>query len=299
MKAKRLKTYQAHSGSLYALAEGRTNGTFFSGGADKVVAEWSLAKAEPNEFAIRTDHTIYSLLNLHSQTLLIGTIVGGIHVIDLVEKREVRHLKLHDKGIFYFVSLREKQQVIACSADGSISVWNTLDWSLERHIRLSHEKIRRAAFNAEISVAAIACGDGTIQLLRTDHWEVTESIKAHEDGANSVAFLPDGTLLSGGKDALLKQWDPTSMVLLQAIPAHNFAIYDIVRLGDSELIATVSRDKTVKLWHPQDMQNPLRLDRKTHQAHLNSVNAGLWLETEQILLTCGDDRTIIAWAVEA
>ena len=101
---------QAHSASLYALAPGRTKGMLFSAGADKVVAEWDVNLPDPNPFAIRTERTVYSLLNLDRKQLVIGTIVGGMHIIDLETKQEIRHLKFHDKGIFYLLELPQQKK---------------------------------------------------------------------------------------------------------------------------------------------------------------------------------------------
>ena len=95
MNAEKLHQLTAHSGALYALAHGRTTNALFSAGGDRVVAEWNLERAETNAFAVRTESTVYSLLNLDNK-LVIGTSNGGMHVIDLETKRELRHLKLHD-----------------------------------------------------------------------------------------------------------------------------------------------------------------------------------------------------------
>jgi WD40 repeat protein len=289
---------QAHSASLYALAPGRTKGMLFSAGADKVVAEWDVNLPDPNPFAIRTERTVYSLLNLDRKQLVIGTIVGGMHIIDLETKQEIRHLKFHDKGIFYLLELPQQKKVIAACSDGSISIWNSRDWSLERHLKLSHEKIRRLAVNIEETLVAVASGDGKIRLLETNQFNIAFEFDAHEGGANSVAFHPNGDLYSGGKDAHLCHWNADKGFELETrIPAHNFAIYDIVIPADARFMATASRDKTIKIWDFADLSKPFRLDRAKSAGHINSVNAALWLEDEQLLATCSDDRSIILWRI--
>jgi WD repeat-containing protein 61 len=296
MQVKKIHQLTAHSAALYAMAPGRTLGTLFSAGADKVVAEWNLETGETNAFAIRTERTVYSLLNLNRQFLVIGTIVGGMHVIDLDSKQEVRHLKFHDKGIFHLLHLPKTNRVVAACADGSISIWNAADWCLERHLPLSNEKIRRVAHNHDESLIAVASGDGKVRLLECSEFKLVMELDAHEEGANSVAFLRNGDLLSGGKDAHLCRWTAKNgFQLEERIPAHNFAIYDIVVADNDALIATASRDKTVKIWNPSDLSSPIRLDRAKAGGHLNSVNAAIWLEEEKLLATCSDDRSVILW----
>jgi len=64
-----------------------------------------------------------------------------------------------------------------------------------------------------------------------------------------VRYSPDGKfLLTGGRDAHLNIWQTDSYELIKSIPAHNWAIYDIVFNPDTTLFATASRDKTIKIW---------------------------------------------------
>lgn len=296
MQAKKFAQLKAHSGALYALAPGREANTLFSAGADKVVAEWNLETLTTNPFAIRTQHTVYSLLNLNHKQLVIGTIVGGMHVIDLSSRQEIRHLKLHDKGVFHLIEIPQSKQVIASCADGSISVWNTKDWSLERHLFLSSEKVRRTAVSEKGDLIAVASGDGFVRILETGSFKIIHEMEAHQDGANSVAFLTNNDLITGGKDAHLCHWSAQNgFELTERIPAHNYAVYDII--AREAFIATASRDKTVKIWNPSDLSTPIRLDRAKAGGHINSVNAAIWLEKEKLLATCSDDRTVILWEI--
>jgi WD40 repeat protein len=298
MKASKTGELKAHSAALYALAPGRTEGTIFSGGSDRVVAEWDLASQATNPFAIRTESTIYSLVNLGKQ-LAIGTMTGNIHIIDIAEKSEVKNLKLHQNGVFYMRQHPTQPWLYACGGDGKLSVWNTESWDLLWEISFSGSKLRRIAFDQAGNLGAIACGDGSIKIIETNQQRVLYDLDAHSESSNSVVFLPNGNLISGGKDAILKIWDRSDgFSLLKTIPAHNFAIYDLVLSTDNHILVSVSRDKTIKLWDANDIETPVRLDRAKNQAHLNSVNAALWLTKENILATCSDDRTVMLWKVE-
>lgn len=270
--ANKISQHTAHSGALYALAPGRVEGTFFSAGADKVVAEWNIDSAKPNNFAIRTDSSIYSLLNLNGQ-LVIGTSNGSMHVIDLKQKKEIRFLKLHDKGIFHLSANQDPSIVFAASADGTLSVWNPTEWSLQIRLKLSNGKIRKTAMNESGELLAVACEEGSIVILNTKELIETSRFRAHEGSVNGLAFLPNGTLISGGKDAHLKIWDTQNQFkLLEDIPAHNFAIYALAVSPNQRCVASASRDKTIKLWDVDDFSKPLRLDRTHFQGHLHSVN---------------------------
>jgi WD repeat-containing protein 61 len=92
----------------------------------------------------------------------------------------------------------------------------------------------------------------------------------------------------------LNIWSTDSFSLFKSIPAHNYAIYAISFSPDKKYFATSSRDKTVKIWDAETFEVLVRLDKEKFQGHLNSVNKVLWMENN-ILLSCGDDRSILAW----
>lgn len=298
MDVRQVHMLKAHSGALYALAKGRTVGTLFTAGADKVVAEWDLSTGTVNPFAIRMPSTVYSMLNINRALLAIGTAQGGIHVVDLHTKKEIRHLKFHTKGIYHLQHNQERGHVYAACGDGSISVWNVNDWSLLWHMQLSEKKVRRTATSADGGLLSAASGDGRLFVFSTDNYKLAYSVEAHSSSCNAAAFMKNGDVLTGGKDAYLNKWKLGQAIeSVQRIPAHNFAIYDIVLNEFSGWIATASRDKTIKLWDLDLALKPLRIDRKTHLGHIHSVNGLMYLEEEDLLVSCSDDRSAMVWKV--
>ncbi|MBL0095096.1 MAG: hypothetical protein IPP46_00440 [Bacteroidetes bacterium] len=112
---------------------------------------------------------------------------------------------------------------------------------------------------------------------------------------NALCFSPDSrSFLSGSRDAHLHLYETASLKLMEAIPAHNFSIYDIAFDPSGMFFATASRDKTVKTWDFSTMGVLERLEGNDGKGHINSVNKLLWLENGT-LLSAGDDRAIQAW----
>ena len=105
-------------------------------------------------------------------------------------------------------------------------------------------------------------------------------------------------MVTGGKDAFLRVWNGNEgFSLIKEIPAHNYAIYDIIVNSSSQWIATASRDKTIKIWDLEFNEKPLRLDRAKKGGHLNSVN-GLMMLDDNRFASCSDDRSVVIWQVE-
>jgi WD40 repeat protein len=301
MNVRKIAEFSGHDGAIYSLTQGRKAETFFSAGADKVVAEWNVKTLKAENFAIKLDSSIYSLLHILSKNyLLIGTSVGGIHVVDLLSKKELRYFTLHTEALFD-LQYNATKNVFACaSADGSFSIWDTHSLSLLYHIKLSVKKLRCLRYSPNGDVLAVCTGEGNIVLFETNTYKEIHSIQAHVMSANALCFHPNGKmLLSGGKDAYLKAWDlQNNFSEIQSIPAHNYAIYGICfHPTNPEIFATVSRDKNIKLWDATTFEVLVRIDKQHFQAHINSVNALFWSPFNNTLITCGDDRIIKLWEI--
>ena len=124
--------------------------------------------------------------------------------------------------------------------------------------------------------------------------EIVNFIQLHEDGVNSLCIDANdpNILYSGGKDALLKVFDLSLNQTNKIIPAHNYAIYDIIHLNKS-IILSCSRDKTIKVWDKKNMSVVARLDHNFN-GHNHSVNNIIKYKND-MFFSCSDDGKIILW----
>jgi WD40 repeat protein len=285
----------SHTAAVYSLANGSHADSIYSASGDRFMAEWNLLTGEQEPMAIRLEQPVFSMCSINQDNLLIaGCANGAIHVIDLLNKKEVHHLALHTKGIYDFYYQPLSKQLIALGGDGLLSVWSVPDFKLLYKIKLSEAKLRQLAYSERYGLYAIACGDGCVYLLAEASFTTQRVLKAHAQGATSVAWHPSKPiLLSGGRDALLKVWNTaTEYEMLMEIPAHNYAIYSIVFDVSNTYIATGSRDKTIKIWDSNTLDVLQRIDVKSG-GHTHSVNKLLWSGSH--LISAGDDRKIIVW----
>jgi WD40 repeat protein len=95
----------------------------------------------------------------------------------------------------------------------------------------------------------------------------------------------------------LNIWQVGSYEIIKSIPAHNWAIYDIAYSPNSNLFATASRDKTLKIWDSKTFQLLKVINKEKYDGHLNSVNKLIWSTYNNYLISAGDDRSIIIWDI--
>lgn len=300
LSATRVHAFTGHQGAVYTVAEGTQEGCVISAGSDRQIAEWNPGTPQAAKLLARSAGVVYSLLKLPNEPiLLIGNDQGGIHVVDLQKKAEVKYLLAHTKGVFHLNFDAQRNTVIASGADGNLTSWDVSTFHCHKEIYICEAKIRRTAFNHDFSLLAVACGDGNIRILDAETLELIHVFTAHKQSVNTVSFSPDGRyLLSGSKDAHLSVWDSKNWTLIHSIPAHNFAIYDIVWHSEGNWFATGSRDKTIKIWDATHFEVLLRIDKDKHQGHINSVNSLFWLPNSNLIASASDDRAVMLWEIE-
>lgn len=286
-------TFTGHRSGIYTLAHGDRPRTFFSSGGDGQVVRWSLDAPDHGELVATVDSAVFALHHDARRSLLfIGKQDGGIHVIDLAGRREVRAIVAHRNAVHAFRALGP-DRLASCGADGVLNVWRSPTMELERSIPIIDGKLRAMAVTPDGRSLAIACGDGTVRMLETHDMNEVRTIDAHEVGSTSLAWHPEKPVLcSGGKDGHLRLWPAGTNVPVLSFPAHRTSIYAIAFDPTASICATASRDKSAKLWDARTWDPVQRLDR-TAGGHTHSVNALLW--SDGALITAGDDRGILAW----
>ncbi|MEO8148287.1 MAG: WD40 repeat domain-containing protein [Bacteroidia bacterium] len=290
---------KGHTGSVYALEKGIAPHLFFSGGGDHLVVQWNLQTLDAGEVLVQASAIVYSLRLIASQNiLLVGTSTGGVHVIDLNTRKELRLLQYHQQGIFDIQFSEKNNLLVLVAGDGVISFCKLNDLSLIKQIKLCDQKLRSAAFNKSENILAVGCGDGKVVLIEVENLTVLNSLQVHKENwsCNVVKFLSDTILLSGGRDAILNVIEIVNneMRISENIAAHNYSIYDIQFSDDGKNLATASRDKSIKIWSTKDFRFIQKLDIEKG-GHINSVNKILWSGYNNYIISGSDDRSLIVW----
>lgn len=289
-------------GSVYTLEKTADPSRVLSGSNDRMVVEWNLETMQPEKVVATLPSRAYALKFIDEfNWLIVGNLVGGLHVIDLHAKKEIRLMQLHTSTIFGLKYDNKTKRLFSLSGDGSFAVWKLPDFELIHHEVLTHLKVRSMAFRNDMNEAAIGCGDGTIRIINTETFEQLIKLEGHEKehSVNALAYSPSGKqLLSGSRDARLNYWNlDGGYDLLIRIPAHNYAIYSIVFHPTRPLFATGSMDKAIRIWEDGQMRPKTTVDI-TNEGHTNSVNKLLWSDYNDYLISTGDDRTIRVWDVQ-
>jgi WD40 repeat protein len=290
--------FSGHKGSIFSLCEGIYSDTFFSGADDGYIVEWNVKTKTDGHLLVQVNRPVYSiLLQTQKHLLLCGTAGGNLHVIDLKDKKEIRNIEAHQLGLF---DIKETTDwLITVGGDGCIRIWEKDSLDLITTIKASDKSARCIALHPLLPLFAVGYSDCFIRIYNIGDFREVYGYKAHNNSVFALCYSPDGKwLYSGGRDVMLKNWNVEESYSGNLnIPAHTLHINDIKFSPDGSLFATVSMDKTVKIWDATTNQLCKVIDYARNDGHRNSVNKVVWLSNKQ-LITCSDDRTIMIWELE-
>ncbi len=158
---------------------------------------------------------------------------------------------------------------------------------------LSHDAdVRSSAFNANGSLLATACYDGSVHLWHTaDGQPALPNPLMHDRHATAVAFAPNGEeLLTASADGVARIWNVHSGALLRQIDAQESSILAIGYDSTGQTFVTGSMDGTAKLWDALSC-TPLR----TLFEHAYGVPTARFSPDSKTILTGSLDNTARLW----
>ena len=300
IQVNKLHTLTGHNDCIYALREGADPRFFFTGAGDGMVVEWDLDHPKDGKLLARLPHSVYALEVDHKRnTLIVGHNYEGIHVIDLVEKKESWSLKLGTAAIFDLKIFGDELYV--ATGDGVLFVVDLESRAIKKHIKLSTKSIRVLAIAPSKKLLALGFSDHSLQILDLAQGAAPIArLEGHSNSVFALDFSPgEEVLVSGGRDACLKFWNTNSYFLEENIVAHLYAINYLSFREDGKYLVTCSMDKSLKIWDSTSRNLLKVIDKARNAGHGTSINKVFWSTYSGVIVSVSDDRTIAIWQIEA
>ncbi len=138
---------------------------------------------------------------------------------------------------------------------GSIEIWNG---DLSRRIHrwdLYRDVIYRVAFSADGKRLATASHDGICKIVDASSGKILTEYAGHSRPVMAITFLPgDDLIVSAGVDQSVQVWKASNGQLVRTMDNHTAPVNDLALKPQQKdalpVIATVSEDRTVRLWQP-------------------------------------------------
>lgn len=299
IQVNKLHTLTGHNDCIYALKEGVNPRFFYTGAGDGMVVEWDLDYPKDGTLLARLPHSVYALeVDAKRNTLIIGHNYEGIHVIDLMKKKESWNLKIGSTAIFDLKVFGD--ELFIAMGDGILSVVDLEARAIKRHIKFSSKSLRVLALAPSKKQVALGFSDHSIQILDLANDLVPiVRLEGHSNSVFALGYSPDEkVLVSGARDACLKFWNSSSYLLEENIVAHLYAINYLSFREDGQFLVTCSMDKSLKIWDSSNRKLVKVIDKARNAGHGTSINKVFWSTYSGVIVSASDDRTIAIWQIE-
>lgn len=287
-------TLAGHQNPIFALAVSADSKSLYSGGNDKGVVEWDLESNSFKRILCKVGSSVYCLLVIPGTDLLaIGMRSGQILVVDTQTLTLKANLKVEQGAVFSMQIIPGKNELIAIGEEGYAYVYQLDSFELLYRFKIADTTVRVIAVHPTEDKIAFGDKFGEVHAHSASDFHQIAKEKIHDMPVTSLLFHQDA-LFTGGRDAKLYKLRGSDLSLMKEVTPHMFTVYGISNNPDYPWIATASRDKTWKLWNPEDLTLVKNISRdRGFDSHQLSINTIVW--DQQYLFTAGDDKVIKIW----
>jgi WD40 repeat protein len=139
-----------------------------------------------------------------------------------------------------------------------------------------------------LCLLVLRCQEDTIASGESDYlikiWNITTcflrmSLLGHKAEIYSIVNLKNDHLASASRDGTIKIWNYQSGLLLETLRDHSNSVNDMALLlsdGDRAMLASVSIDRTLKIWHLSDV---FKYPNKTNMTEYGKSLYTLFMQT--------------------
>ncbi|KAE8633938.1 hypothetical protein XENTR_v10002156 [Xenopus tropicalis] len=189
-----------------------------------------------------------SACNFISDDLLcVGSYDGILEIWKISDGCRMHRAEAHRRQITGCCVSPDQRQLITCSLDYQLKLWETSRGSLLGSISFPYP-LACTTFHPRGHVVAVGSWDGKITVLRLENWEKT-AVLCGSSSVRAVSFSQDGKwLISGSLDGWVSLWAWEAQVQLSHFKAHSGSTLTCSFLQQGKYLLTGGEDSKVQVW---------------------------------------------------
>ncbi|XP_034242886.1 serine-threonine kinase receptor-associated protein [Thrips palmi] len=240
-------TFEGHKGAVWGVALNSQATKAASGAADFNAKVWD-AMSGDELHSFQHNHIVKSVdFSADSSLFVTGSNEKLLRIFDLNKpEADPAVFKGHTGGLKYVTFFRGDSQLISCSDDKTIRVWD----------RTSGQEVQKVELSASPSSLEVS-KDGTILTVThgniVSFWDAEKLEKLKEitvpTQVNSASLHPDKSIfVCGGEDLKMYKFNYATGTEIESFKGHFGPVHCVRFSPDSELYASGSEDGTLRLW---------------------------------------------------
>lgn len=294
----------SHLGWVRSVAFDPTNDMFATGGADRVIKIFDLAKAgvgAPDALKITLTGHIGPVRGLafsprHPYLFSAGE-DKQVKCWDLETNQVVRHYHGHLSGIFCLAMHPTLDLLVTGGRDAVARVWD-MRTKHQVHTLAGHDNTVGAILTKSTDPQVITGSyDSTIKLWDLAAGKVMTTLTHHKKSVRALVHPTfENTFISGAADNL-KKWQARDGVFLKSFTGHR-SVVNALAVNDDGVLMSAADDGTMNFWDYGTGHCFQRTETIAQPGSLDAENGILAAEfdlTGTRLITCEADKTIKIW----
>jgi len=140
--------------------------------------------------------------------------------------------------------------LVVAGSGAELRAWSAADGALVAAVAVPDGPLRAVAPLPDGRSVVVAGERGPLAAWDLVSGRPRRTFARQPGFAASLALLPGGRVLSGGSDRAVRVWDQKTGRPVLELPGHTDAVTAVA--GGAGVLASASRDGTVRLWSPED-----------------------------------------------
>lgn len=215
----------------------------------------------------------------------------GISFHDTESLKIIGKLEGHDGPVKGIAVNDGGTLLVSAGADKTVRLWDLRAGGQQRILRGHTDAVNGVALSKNGPTLASVSTDKTVRLWDIESGQPIKILEGHEDEVTSAVYYQD-VLATGGWDSTIRLWDADGKC--QKILRHESWVRNLTVDVGGKLLASASRDTSVRLWNVETHEEVLRLD-----AHVGGADAVVFSPDARLLVTSGRDLAIKFWDVSS
>ena len=300
----RVEVLNDHTGSVNAVVWSPDGMQLASAGDDQTIFIWTYGdlEADPREWSAHSLPITSLAYSSDGEMLASGGRDSAVILWDAANGEQLGSFT-HTDQVMALAFSPDGSLLASTGRDGTVILFDPANLEVVRTIDGFDDRVNDLAFSPDGTKLATAGNDNKVQVWDVASGSMLLEMTEHVVGATAVAFSPDGaTIASGAGDARVRIWDAASGELLRTCSGLIARVTDLgfSATEDSVTLASVSDDKALALWNPENCQRLGPGTTPTEQittGHGGEINALSWRPDGTVIATASYDQDVLLWAV--
>ena len=278
----------AHSGGS-VVAFSQSGDLAASGGWEGALRLWQLPQGREVRHWLAHGDSVNGIAFLDADREIVTAGYDGVLARRAIDGRLLEQVKT-PAAITHMVADSNADRLLTGHADGSVRVWQATDFTLLQEQQLHQGAVKAVAIAPGAERYASSSTDGTVVLW--SEGAMPRQLDVPPADAWTLAFSPDGKMLSGGSWFRLYRWNLADGTLTTIATEHYGIIKSIQYIHGGNELASISRqtDSSVYFLDAESGEVQRRFQRHDLCGGDIAVSPG-----GRYLATTSDDASVRFW----